>query len=60
MNMILLEHGYTIANLKGNTESRLRYYSALENVQIDNDPIPFYRLINELAKESLEKHLELV
>ena len=60
MNLILLRHGYTIANLKGDNQSRLAYYKALEEVQIDNNPEAFYHLVVDSVKDSLEKHLEMV
>ncbi|WP_194976865.1 Fic family protein [Aquiflexum lacus] len=60
MNLILLKHGYTIANLKGDNLSRLTYYKALEEVQIDNNPEAFYHLVADSVKDSLEKHLEMV
>ncbi|MDB4173485.1 Fic family protein [Bacteroidia bacterium] len=60
MNFILLKSGYTIANLKGDYESRMAYYRALESVQVDNNPEPFYHLILDKVKESLEEHLAMV
>ena len=59
MNFILLKNGYTLAILKGDLASRLQYYKALESVQVNNDPTPFYELIIEKARESLEEHLEM-
>lgn len=59
MNMILLKHGYTVANLKGDATSRLKYYQALESVQVDNDPEPFYHLVADAVMESLVSHLNL-
>ncbi|MCB0481730.1 MAG: Fic family protein [Flavobacteriales bacterium] len=59
MNLILLRNGYTLAILKGDNASRMAYYKALEDVQINNDPIPFYTLICKLVKESLISHLKL-
>lgn len=59
MNLILLKHGYTIANLKGDLDSRLAYYKALEAVQVDNNPDVFYHLVADTVKESLLSHLEL-
>lgn len=59
MNLILLQHGYTIANLKGENKFRMAYYNALEKVQIDNDPKVFYHLIMDAAERSLEEHIEL-
>ena len=60
MNLILLQNGYTIANLKGNLADRMRYYQALEKVQINNENEDFYQLILEHAEISLTVHLHLV
>lgn len=60
MNLILMRHGFPIANLKGDLESRLAYYKALENVQVQNDPSVFYDLVINAVKDSLHRHLEMV
>lgn len=60
MNLILLKNGYTIANLKGDLNSRLAYYSALEKVQVDNEPEVFYHLVADTVETSLKAHLALV
>ncbi|UCS93038.1 Fic family protein [Echinicola marina] len=60
MNLILVSNGYTIANLKGDNASRMGYYRALEAVQVNNDPVPFYHLVADAVLESLEQHLEMV
>jgi Fic family protein len=60
MNLILLQNGYTIANLKGNLADRMRYYQALEKVQINHENEDFYQLILEHAEISLTEHLHLV
>jgi Fic family protein/DNA-binding XRE family transcriptional regulator len=60
MNLILLKHGYTIANLKGSLAARLNYYKALEGVQINNNPELFYELIIDAVHTSLVEHLNLV
>jgi len=60
MNLILLQNGFTIANLKGTDKARLAYYRALENAQTDDTHNDFYRLILETCVESLEAHLEMV
>lgn len=59
MNLILLRNGFTIANLKGDLNSRLKYYQALEAVQVDNDPEHFYHLVIDSVEESLKAHLAL-
>lgn len=59
MNLILLQNGYTIANLKGSLENRMRYYKALEQVQINHESELFYDLITEHVEISLTEHLHL-
>ncbi len=59
MNLILLRNGYTRANIKGSNESRLAYYRALEQVQKDNNPYPFYHLVADECIISLQEHLAL-
>lgn len=59
MNYILLRNGFTIAILKGDPIARMAYYKALEEVQVNNNPEPFYLLIIQKVKESLEEHLSM-
>lgn len=58
MNLLLLQHGYTIAILKGNKTSRMNYYKALEAVQVNADTTPFFNLIVQHVEESLVEHLK--
>lgn len=60
MNLILLRHGFTIANLKGDNESRIKYYRALNKIQLEHDSTDFYHLILDAAIESLQEHIRLV
>lgn len=60
MNLVLLIHGYPRVNIKGDNESRLAYYDALEQVQMEGDPMPFYRLVAAESIRSLEEHLQWV
>lgn len=60
MNLILLQNGYTLTNIKGDICNRLEYYKALESVQVANNPEPFYSLVLEASISSLEEHLKLV
>ncbi len=60
MNLVLLIHGYTRANIKGNTESRMNYYRAIQSVQEDANPEPFYQLVVEEAIRSIQAHLKLL
>ena len=60
MNLILLQNGYTIANLKGDQHSRLAYYEALEKMRIENEVEIFYNFIIDAATCSLQEHIDAV
>lgn len=60
MNLILLQNGYPIAILKGDADSRLKYYNALEIAQTENDKAPFIRLIAENIKQTLQRILKVI
>ena len=55
MNLILIQNGYSIANIPGDAESRLAYYTALEKCNIEADKTEFNLLIASYVKENLEK-----
>lgn len=59
MNLILLQNGYTLVNIKGNLKNRLKYYQALEQVQLNHEHTDFYKLILSAAEKSLLEHIEL-
>lgn len=59
MNLILLQHGYTLVNLKGDPSKKLDYFKALEAVQVNHENKHFHQLIATHAVESLQEHLEL-
>jgi Fic family protein len=60
MNLVLLQNGYPIAILKGDTQSRLQYYAALEVAQTTGDKQPFLLLIIANVKDALERVLKVV
>ncbi len=60
MNLILLQHGYPIANIQGDYESRMKYYAALEKAQVNNDKSDFISLIAGVVKVSLERYLSIL
>jgi Fic family protein/plasmid maintenance system antidote protein VapI len=60
MNLILLQHGYVIANIKGDYDSRMRYYQALETAQTQNNKEDFILFVAQMEKESLERYLEII
>ncbi|PKK36524.1 cell filamentation protein Fic [Siphonobacter sp. SORGH_AS_0500] len=55
MNLVLMQHGYPIAILKGDVASRLRYYDTLEHAQTTGDKGPFITLVGETVQETLER-----
>lgn len=60
MNLILLQHGYVIANIKGTNESRMLYYNALEACQVKNNKENFLLFIAQTEKECLERYLSIL
>ena len=58
MNLILLQHGYPIANIPA--DQRIAYYNALEKAQVGGDASDFHRLVAKTEKASLFKYLEMV
>ncbi len=59
MNLVLLQNGYTIANIKGDLVSRKAYYDALEAVRTEGSKLPFYQLVLEASIASLREHLAM-
>lgn len=60
MNLILVQHGYTIVNIAGDNQSRLNYYNTLEQCQFENRCDDFLLLVTESALLSLTSYLDLV
>ncbi len=60
MNLILLQHGYVIANIKGDYDSRMQYYNALETAQTKNNKEDFLLFVAQIEKESLERYLDII
>lgn len=60
MNLILLQHGYVIGNVKGDEDTRMRYYQTLEVAQTQNNKEDFIMLIAQIEKESLEHYLTTI
>ncbi|MEI6757702.1 MAG: Fic family protein [Chlorobium sp.] len=58
MNLVLLGAGYPIANIGGDTESRLSYYNSLETCNLGGDKSGFLMLIageiRKMAKRLIE------
>jgi Fic family protein len=51
MNLVLLQHGYIIANIKGDYESRMRYYQTLETAQTKTKKKIFLLFIAQIEKK---------
>jgi Fic family protein len=60
MNLVLLKHGYVIANIKGDATSRMSYYNALEKAQADNSKNDFLELVANTELNALKRYLEII
>lgn len=60
MNYILLQHGFVIANLKGDYANRLQYNHALETAQTKNNKDELILFVAQMEKESLERYIGLI
>ena len=59
MNLILMQHGYPIANIKGDNDTRRRYYQTLEEAS-SGDNSAFVEFIEEVVIQSLEYYLQII
>lgn len=60
MNLFLLKNGFVIANIKGDNNSRMAYYDALEKVQTNNDKEAFHFFVAQVEKDCLERYLSIL
>lgn len=60
MNLILMQKGYPIANIKGDYENRMQYYQSLETAQTKKDKEDFFLFIAKRQKESLERYISIL
>ena len=60
MNLILLQHGYVIANIKGDYDTRMSYYKTLEIAQTSKNKEDFLLFIAQTEKESLERYISII
>ncbi len=60
MNLILLKHGYVIANIKGTNESRMQYYEALDKSREASGAESFTKLVAQTELEDLERYLKIL
>lgn len=60
MNLILLSHGLVIANIKGDSSSRLAYYNAIEKARENNSKEEYHHYICDVEIECLERYLSIL
>ncbi|MES2558499.1 MAG: Fic family protein [Bacteroidota bacterium] len=60
MNLILLKHGYVIANIKGDAKSRMSYYNALEKAQTTGNKSDFIELVAVYELQALERYIQIL
>lgn len=60
MNLILLQNGYVIANIKGDYDSRMNYYQSLEKAQTTGNKEDFLMFIASIEKQCLERYLDII
>jgi Fic family protein len=58
MNLVLLQKGYVIANISGDTKSRLTYYDALEKCNTEGDKSDFHLLMAGFVLGSLNNIIQ--
>lgn len=60
MNLILLSHGLVIANIKGDTQSRMNYYKAIEKARVSSTKEEYHHFICDVEIECLERYLSIL
>lgn len=60
MNLFLLKNGYVIANIKGDYETRMKYYETLEEAQINNQRDAFIRFIAQVELDSIKRYVSVL
>lgn len=60
MNLILLQNGYVITNIKGDYESRIQYNQTLETAQNKNNKEDFMLFVAQTQKENLARYIGII
>ncbi len=60
MNLVLLQTGYAVTNISGESQHRLAYYDALEQCNLEGDKTEFFVLIARYVRTSMEKLIGLL
>lgn len=59
MNLIMLQHGYVIANIKGEKDERLKYYEVLDASRKNNKEA-FIQFITEIEYRCMAEYLSIL
>jgi hypothetical protein len=57
MNAVLLKHGYLIANIEADEDTRNLYYQTLKESITKENKDDFIQFVAQIEKESLKKHI---
>ncbi|MCI5150884.1 MAG: Fic family protein, partial [Candidatus Electrothrix sp. MAN1_4] len=60
MNLVLLQKGYAVTNIPGDSQHRLAYYDALEKCNLEEDKTDFFVLVAGYVRTSMEKLVRLL
>ena len=60
MNLVLLQNGYAIVNIPGDSKNRLAYYNALEKCNLEKDKTDFYLLIARYTHQRMHKIVNIL
>lgn len=60
MNLILLQHGFVIANIKGDAGSRMAYYDVLEKVQTQQSNSAFIEFVVKTEADALKQYISIL
>jgi Fic family protein len=59
MNLVLLQYGYLIVNIKADLITRTEYYKKLESALAGNNKEAFIMFIAQIEKENLKRHIAI-
>jgi Fic family protein len=60
MNLILLRHGFVLANIKGDNKNRVAYYNALETAHTQNNTSVYQEYVAKVALACLQRYVKII
>lgn len=60
MNLVLLQNGFMIANIKADSETRTEYYKKMENALTGMNKESLILFIAQIVKKNLERHIAMI